>query len=47
MAPIKGRTNKGELVQPHVTHQTVQMDAMAAIILEISNRLFRLMEKRD
>jgi len=32
--PIKGRTNKGELTQPHVTHQTVQMDAMAGIILE-------------
>lgn len=32
--PIKGRTNKGELTQPHVTHQTVQMDEMASIILE-------------
>ena len=32
--PIKGRTNKGELNQPHTTHQTVQMDEMAAIILE-------------
>lgn len=32
--PIKGRTNKGELTQPHVTHQTVQMDEMAGIILE-------------
>lgn len=32
--PIKGRTNKGELTQPHVTHQTVQMDEMAAIILD-------------
>ncbi|MEJ7739836.1 MAG: Gfo/Idh/MocA family oxidoreductase [Chitinophagaceae bacterium] len=31
--PIKGRTNKGELTQPHVTHQTVQMDEMAGIIL--------------
>ena len=31
--PIKGRTNKGELTQPHVTHQTVQMDEMADIIL--------------
>ncbi|MDB5121861.1 MAG: gfo/Idh/MocA family oxidoreductase [Sphingobacteriales bacterium] len=31
--PIKGRTHKGELTQPHVTHQTVQMDEMAAIIL--------------
>ena len=32
--PIKGRTNKGELTQPHQTHQTVQMDEMSAIILE-------------
>ncbi len=32
--PIKGRTNKGELNQPHVTHQTVQMDEMASIILQ-------------
>lgn len=32
--PIKGRTHKGELDYPHVTHQTVQMDEMAAIILE-------------
>jgi predicted dehydrogenase len=32
--PIKGRTFKGELTQPHVTHQTVQMEEMAAIILE-------------
>lgn len=32
--PIKGRTNKGELTHEHVTHQTVQMDEMAAIILE-------------
>ncbi|HEX6427550.1 MAG TPA: Gfo/Idh/MocA family oxidoreductase [Niastella sp.] len=32
--PIKGRTNKGELTQPHVTHQTVQMDEMAGIILD-------------
>ena len=32
--PIKGRTNKGELMQEHKTHQTVQMDEMAAIILE-------------
>jgi predicted dehydrogenase len=32
--PIKGRTDKGELTQPHVTHQTVQMDEMAGIILE-------------
>lgn len=32
--PIKGRTNKGELTQPHTTHQTLQMDAMAGIILD-------------
>jgi predicted dehydrogenase len=31
--PIKGRTNKGELNHPHVTHQTVQMEKMAGIIL--------------
>jgi predicted dehydrogenase len=32
--PIKGRTHKGELTQPHITHQTIQMDEMAGIILE-------------
>ena len=32
--PIQGRTHKGALTQPHTTHQTVQMDAMAGIILE-------------
>jgi predicted dehydrogenase len=32
--PIKGRTHKGELTQPHITHQTLQMDEMAAIILD-------------
>ena len=32
--PIKGRTHKGELNQPHKTHQTIQMDEMAGIILE-------------
>ena len=32
--PIEGRTNKGELTQPVVTHQTVQMDEMAAIIFD-------------
>ena len=32
--PIKGRTHKGELTQPHVTHQTIQMDEMADIILQ-------------
>lgn len=31
--PIQGRTNKGELDAPIVTHQTVQMDEMADIIL--------------
>lgn len=32
--PIQGHTSKGELNFPHVTHQTVQMDEMAGIILE-------------
>ena len=32
--PIKGRTHRGALNQPHVTHQTVQMEEMAGIILE-------------
>src|SRR5664279_4596528 len=32
--PIMGRTNKGEINQPHVTHQTIQMDGMAGIILQ-------------
>lgn len=32
--PIKGKTHKGELTYPHVTHQTVQMDEMAAILLD-------------
>ena len=32
--PIKGRSIKGELALPHVTHQTKQMDEMATIILE-------------
>ncbi|MBV7533154.1 Gfo/Idh/MocA family protein [Chitinophaga sp. sic0106] len=31
--PIKGRTNKGELTAPHMTHQTIQMEEMADIIL--------------
>ena len=31
--PIKGSTHKGPLQLPHVTHQTVQMDEMADIIL--------------
>lgn len=32
--PIRGRTNKGDLNQPVTTHQTVQMDEMAGILLE-------------
>lgn len=32
--PIQGRTHLGELNQPHITHQTLQMDEMAAIILQ-------------
>lgn len=32
--PIQGRTNKGELKQPEVTHQTVQMEEMSDIILK-------------
>ncbi len=32
--PIKGRTHLGELNNPHVTHQTVQMDEMAGMILQ-------------
>lgn len=32
--PIKGRTNKGEIELPHVTHQTVQMEEMAALLLD-------------
>ena len=32
--PIQGRTHRGELTQPITTHQTVQMDEMAGIILE-------------
>jgi predicted dehydrogenase len=32
--PIMGRTHKGELTQPVVTHQTVQLDEMSAIILQ-------------
>lgn len=32
--PIQGRTHKGELTNPHQTHQTVQMDEMAAMILD-------------
>lgn len=32
--PIKGRTHKGEIVHPHVTHQARQMDEMSAILLD-------------
>lgn len=32
--PIEGRTHKGPLNQPHVTHQTLQMDGMAELIFE-------------
>ena len=32
--PIQGRTHKGPLTAPVVTHQTIQMDEMAAIILD-------------
>ncbi len=32
--PIEGKTHQGELKQPHVTHQTIQMDEMAGIILQ-------------
>ncbi|HEA22979.1 MAG TPA: Gfo/Idh/MocA family oxidoreductase [Pricia antarctica] len=32
--PIEGNTHKGKLTQPHVTHQTLQMDGMAAIIFD-------------
>ncbi|MGI9550315.1 MAG: Gfo/Idh/MocA family protein [Aurantibacter sp.] len=32
--PIKGRTHKGKLMQPHITHQTLQMDGMAELIFE-------------
>jgi len=31
--PIKGSTHKGELMHGHVTHQAVQMDEFAAIVL--------------
>ncbi|MBQ4915113.1 Gfo/Idh/MocA family oxidoreductase [Maribacter sp. MMG018] len=32
--PIEGRTHEGPLTQPHVTHQTLQMDGMAALIFD-------------
>jgi len=31
--PIMGKTHKGELTQPHMTHQTVQMEEFSDIIL--------------
>lgn len=40
--PIKGRTHLGELTNPHITHQTVQMDEMAAMILENKKPLIPL-----
>ena len=40
--PIKGKTHLGELNNPHITHQTVQMDEMAAIILENKKPLIPL-----
>jgi len=35
--PIQGKTHKGPLTQPHITHQTVQMEEMAAILLDGKN----------
>ncbi len=32
-SPIKGRTSKGEINFPHVTHQTLQLDDFANCIL--------------
>jgi predicted dehydrogenase len=40
--PIKGRTHQGELSNPHITHQTVQMDEMAGMILENKKPLIPL-----
>ena len=40
--PIKGRTHKGELNNPHKTHQTVQMEEMSAMILENKKPLIPL-----
>lgn len=31
--PIEGHTHKGDLTQPHITHQTLQMEEMSDIIL--------------
>lgn len=32
--PIEGKTHLGPLTQPHMTHQTIQMEEMASIILD-------------
>lgn len=40
--PIKGRTHQGEMNFPHVTHQTVQIDEMAAIILDGKKPVLRV-----
>ncbi|MXV16255.1 Gfo/Idh/MocA family protein [Hufsiella ginkgonis] len=32
--PLKGKTHKGELTSPHITHQTQQMEQFAGILLE-------------
>jgi predicted dehydrogenase len=32
--PIQGHTHKGELTQPHITHQTLQMDGMSELIFQ-------------
>ena len=40
--PIRGRTNHGPLGKPHTTHQTVQMDEMAAIILDGKQPILRV-----
>jgi predicted dehydrogenase len=32
--PIEGTTHKGKLSNPHIAHQTIQMDEMAGIILD-------------
>ena len=32
--PIEGNTHLGKLTQPHITHQTLQMEEMSAIILQ-------------
>lgn len=32
--PIQGRTHKGELTQPHITHQALQMDGISELIFE-------------